>query len=211
LIAIEEVFSFREDWHQADRAKPLVRQYQLTLDSVLESHPDLQRCVSYCVHCGIRFLTDPRCAGRRNLRCPFGCSKHHRRQKSNEHSAAYYRTPQGRQKKERLNARRYRRVDSVEELQQEVLDPSSTSPNDDSADALSESFELCLSGVTLRESTLMNSPMLGYVRLVVRLVEGIELGTAELVRLLLQALRQHSMAYRRRADYVLAFLHKHPP
>lgn len=36
-IALEQVFSFRADWHQDDRADPLVRQYQTALDSVLES------------------------------------------------------------------------------------------------------------------------------------------------------------------------------
>ena len=73
LVAIAEVFSFREDWHQDDRARPLVRQYQLTLDAVLRDRPDLQDCAVRCCHCGIRFFTHPRNAGRRDLRCPFGC------------------------------------------------------------------------------------------------------------------------------------------
>jgi hypothetical protein len=102
-------------------------------------------------------------------------------------------------------------VDSVEKPPLQDIDPPSDSPNDDPPDALAESFELCLAGVTLRESTLVNSPMLPYVRLVVRLVESIELGTGELIHLLLEALRQHSMAYRSRTDYVLDFLHQHPP
>jgi hypothetical protein len=43
-------------WHQDDRARPLVRQYLIALDSVLESHPELQGCVVSCAHCGVRFL-----------------------------------------------------------------------------------------------------------------------------------------------------------
>ena len=40
--------------------RPLVRQYQTALDSILQSHPELRRCVVRCADCGIRFLTHPR-------------------------------------------------------------------------------------------------------------------------------------------------------
>jgi hypothetical protein len=53
--------------------------------------------------------------------------------------------------------------------------------------------------------------MLPYVRMVVRLIEGIAFSDQEMLHLLRRALRQHSMAYRRRSDYVLRFLHEHPP
>jgi hypothetical protein len=53
--------------------------------------------------------------------------------------------------------------------------------------------------------------MLPYLQMVVRLIEGIRLTCQELVRLLRQALRQRSFAFRRRTDYVLRFLHDHPP
>ena len=68
-----------------------------------------------------------------------------------------------------------------------------------------------LEGVVLRESSLATSPMLPYVRMVMRLIEGVELTCGELVRLFRQAMRQHSIAYRRRTDYALGFLHWHPP
>ena len=99
-IAIERFFSFCADWHQDDRARPLVRQYQTTLDSVLQSHPELRGCIAYCTDCGIRFLTHPRNASRRNLRCPFGCRQHHRRQCSCRRSTAYYRTTAGKSEEE---------------------------------------------------------------------------------------------------------------
>jgi len=53
--------------------------------------------------------------------------------------------------------------------------------------------------------------MLPYIRMLVRLIDRVQLSTAELVGLLRHALRQHSIAYRRRPDYVLRFLHEHPP
>jgi hypothetical protein len=71
--------------------------------------------------------------------------------------------------------------------------------------------KLELSGVALDESSVLSSRMLPYVRLLVRLIEGVEVSRVELVGLLRQALRQHSIASRRRHDYVLAYLHQHPP
>jgi hypothetical protein len=53
--------------------------------------------------------------------------------------------------------------------------------------------------------------MLPYVHMVVGLIDGIEFSRAELVTLLRQAMRQHSIARRTRSQYVLRFLHEHPP
>ena len=53
--------------------------------------------------------------------------------------------------------------------------------------------------------------MLPYVCTLVSLIEGIEYSHQEVVHLLRQALRQHSIASRSRSDYVLRFLHEHPP
>lgn len=53
--------------------------------------------------------------------------------------------------------------------------------------------------------------MLPYVRLAVGLIEGRRFSLAEIVEVLYRTLRQRSMARRTRADYVLHFLHQHPP
>jgi len=63
----------------------------------------------------------------------------------------------------------------------------------------------------LDAKSMRNSPMLPYVRMLVNLIEGIQVRCDEVVELLIQTLRQHSIAFRRRADYVLRFLHQHPP
>jgi hypothetical protein len=86
-----------------------------------------------------------------------------------------------------------------------------TSANEQLPDELSLKVELRLEGVVLRESTLLKSGMLPYVRMIVSLIEGIKLSCRGLVKLLRQALRQHSIAYQRRTEYVLCFLHQHPP
>jgi hypothetical protein len=217
-IAVEEFFSFRADWHQLDRARPFVRQYQTALDSVLQSHPELRGCIAYCVDCGIRFLTHPRNAGRRNLRCPFGCREHHRRQQSCQRSTAYYQTAAGKAKKKRLNGRRHRSQVPPAASPQGDLDPRRTPldrhptpPTEPATGASPVTVELRLDGVVLDESSLASSPMLPYVRMVVSLIEGVRLTCREVFDLLRQALRQHRIGARRRMDHILGYLHQHPP
>ena len=53
--------------------------------------------------------------------------------------------------------------------------------------------------------------MVGYVAMVASLIEGRPVSEEEIVRMLVRAMRQHSMARRRRIDYVVAQLHKHGP
>ena len=84
----------------------LVGSYYVELRSVLRCKPWLRKCLARCRHCGIFFLTDWRNAGRRDLGCPFGCSQAHRRRESTRRSVAYYREPEGKVKKQALNARR---------------------------------------------------------------------------------------------------------
>jgi hypothetical protein len=83
-----------------------VLSYYLVLRSVLRVKPGLRKCLARCRHCGIFFLTDPRNAGRRDLGCPFGCSRAHRQKQSTQRSVAYYQEPEGKVKKQVLNARR---------------------------------------------------------------------------------------------------------
>jgi hypothetical protein len=72
-------------------------------------------------------------------------------------------------------------------------------------------IERRLGGIVLDESTVRISPLLPYVLTVVNLLEGIRLDLRELVDLLLTVLRQRSMGLRRRRDYVVEYLHQHPP
>lgn len=164
----------------------------------------------HCAHCGIRFLTHPRNAGRINLRCPFGCSRHHRRRCSSQRSADYYRTPAGKLKKRWLNARRpavRQRPTAPSESRRQAPPPfGALAPPEPPYQG-----ELRLNGVVLDEPSLLASPMLSYARMVVSLVEGVPFSLAELVRLLRRALRQHSIGRRRRTDYVLHVLHQRPP
>jgi hypothetical protein len=53
--------------------------------------------------------------------------------------------------------------------------------------------------------------MVSYVAMVAGLIEGRRVSEAEMHGRLARALRQHSMARRRRMDYVVAQLRKHGP
>jgi hypothetical protein len=211
VIAIGKSFSFREDWHLDERVNPLVRQYQNTLDSVLKSNPRLHKCDVCCRHCGIRFLTHPRNAGRQDLRCPFGCREHHRKESARRRSTAYYRTPKGKREKKRRNGERSLENTGGGGEQEEQPCRVDSTPRQQPLAALPEDIQLRLDQLVLLPATVKTSPLLSYLRMVIRLIEGIRLSLRELRDMLLQAMRQHGMAYRTRTDYVLRFLHQHPP
>jgi len=65
--------------------------------------------------------------------------------------------------------------------------------------------------VVLDETRLTHSPMLSYVGMLVCLIEGVAMDCAEILGLLRESLRQRRLADRRRIDYLLGFLHQHPP
>ena len=180
----------------------------------MQSHPELQGCVVCCVHCGIRFLTHPRNAGRRDLRCPFGCRQQHRRECANRRSGAYYRRPEGKHAKKRCNLRRSCRQApaTVPSPNLEARPPAlAQQPPADEPRADESPAQLRLETVVLDELALARSPMLPYVRMLVRLIDGVKLTCREVLAVLRESLRQRSIGVRRRIDYILGFLHQHPP
>ena len=158
-----------------------MKQYYVVLRSVLRSRPDLRRCLSRCRHCRIFFLTDPRNAGRSDLRCPFGCREAHRKRRSTERSVAYYATAEGKAKKKMQNGKR-----AQGGVRADANPPVPEAPE-------------CPAGIV------------GYVAMVVSLIDGRRVSEAEILQMLMRATRQHSMARRRRMDYVVAQLNKHGP
>jgi hypothetical protein len=115
------------------------------------------------------------------LRCPFGCREAHRKQRSTERSVAYYATAEGKAKKKMQNGKR-------------VQGPGH--PDGDQ---------------TVTGALPCPADMVGYVAMVASLIEGRPVSEAEILQMLVRALRQHSMARRRRMDYVVAELNKHGP
>ncbi len=163
-------------------------QYYVVLRSVLRTRTELRKCVTRCRHCRIFFLTHPRNAGRRDLGCPFGCKEAHRKRRSTQRSVEYYGTEEGKTKKRIQNGKRSQGEARADHHRQ-----------------LPRSRQLERDGVRL------DAVIVGYVRMVTSLIEERRVSEDEIVGMLVRAMRQHSIARRRRMDYVLAYLKKNAP
>jgi len=152
------------------------------LRAALRNVPRLRQCLRRCAHCRIFFFTDPRNAGRSDLRCPFGCREAHRKARSNRRSVAYYRTAAGRCKKKALNGQRSSRLAAPHAC-----------PNAPGAGA----GALAL--------------LLSYLCLVLTLLERRPVGRDELLPLLRRSMRQHRMDSGAKAAYLAARRTDRPP
>lgn len=195
----------------------------------MRDHPDLASCAVHCRHCGIRFLTHPRNANRRDLRCPFGCREHHHRQRANERSQRHYRTDQGRRNKKRFNGKRSAAGGSPQESPR--AEPVSTEERVSASDAPSsleqqtiaqsrdigiepaarDDVTLALDGFALDEVTLVHSSMLPYLAMVASLLEGHAIEVEALLQALRRSMRQRRFDRLPWREYVLGFLDQHPP
>ncbi|MCX6619913.1 MAG: hypothetical protein NTY38_02310 [Acidobacteria bacterium] len=161
---------------------PLVGSYYVALRSVLREKPWVRKCLVRCRHCGIYFLTDRRNAGRQDLGCPFGCRREHRRLESTRRSMAYYREPEGKLKKQALNARRHSRSRGKKTSSTPVA-PGLPCPG----------------------------AMLAYLCVVVGLIEGRRVQRWEVIAMLERTRRQHGMVRTRRLDQGVAWFNERPP
>jgi hypothetical protein len=148
----------------------------------LHSKPELRGCLKRCRHCRIFFLTHPRNAGRGDLRCPFGCRDAHRRQRSAQRSAAYYRDKEGRRKKAAHNRNRY------------LIGRADNEPKAKAA-----------------EPRQPIAPILKHVRMVVELLEGRVVSWVQIEEMFVWNWRQHPMGCWKEVVYVLRRLNKDPP
>jgi hypothetical protein len=159
----------------------LILAYYRLLRTIVRAQPELRRCLTRCRHCRIFFLTDRRNVKRRDLGCPFGCQKAHRKRQSNQRSTAYYQDEAGKQKKRQQNAKRRK-------APLPVVDGWGPQPEE-----------------------LLDRPIVEYVRRVTSLIEGRPVSLAEVWEMLTRVLRQHSMVRMRRIDQIIAWLNEHPP
>jgi len=157
------------------------------LRSVLRTKAEVRACMTRCRHCRIFFLTHPRNVGRRDLRCPFGCRDGHRKRRSTERSIEYYKTEEGKTKKKIQNGKRRQ---------------SEQRPGH--ADRLDEPEPE-------RDGIQWDAGIIDYVRMVTSLIESRPVSRQEILEMLSQSMRQHSIVRRRRMDYVLAYLKENAP
>jgi len=206
------------------------------LRSVLRTKPLPRRCLVRCRHCGIFFLTSRCNGGRKDLGCPFGCRLAHRRRESTIRSVAYYRDPKGKGKKSTLNQKRRPRSSQGQSsavpassgqapgTNQAIPTGNGRSPGVPAAPVVPETTSAASASCAVqgaREPTPVPVPengsaqwnplLLEYVRMVVSLIEGRPVSSAEILEMLRRFLRQHSLGRRRKIDHTVAWLHEHPP
>jgi hypothetical protein len=182
IVKIREHFQFCPDWYRFSLPiRQLVGQYYVVVRSLLRQKPRLRAYLCRCRHCRIFFLTHPRNAGRRDLACPFGCRQALRRQNSTRRSVEYYRSDEGKGKKRMHNQRR----------QRQLAPPPAAARQGQR-------------GRRTRGERKFDAATVRYVRMVVSLIEGRRVSQAEILCMLVRAVRQHRMARRRRREYVLS-------
>ena len=203
-----ERFTFLLDWYHRGGARNRALRYYLVLRGALRDRPDLRAYLVRCRHCRIFFLCGPRNRGREDLGCPFGCADAHRREQSAKRCTAYYQTPAGKVKRARLNARRRKtggprneaRVASVESGSEES--PSLAAPGSKESEAAPgprpEAMHFSLS-------------IIEHVRGVTSLIEGVDVSREEVLSMLENVVRQHSILKGGRRAYVLHWLAEHSP
>jgi hypothetical protein len=164
-----------------------VLQYYVVLQSILRTQPKLRRCLTRCRHCRIFFLTHPCNAGRKDLRCPFGCKDAHSKRHSTQRSVEYYKTEEGKFKKKIQNGKRGKaKADLIDRKEEASRNMVAGKPDFDAR-------------------------MAGYLRMVVSLIEGRRVRAEEILEMLARVMRQRSMVRSRRIDYVLQYLKKNAP
>lgn len=162
-------------------------QYYVVLQSILRTQPKLRRCLTRCRHCRIFFLTHPCNAGRKDLRCPFGCKDAHSKRHSTQRSVEYYKTEEGKFKKKIQNGKRGKaKADLIDRKEEASRNMVAGKPDFDAR-------------------------MAGYLRMVVSLIEGRRVRAEEILEMLARVMRQRSMVRSRRIDYVLQYLKKNAP
>lgn len=163
-------------------------EYYWLLRSVLRAKPHLRACLTRCRHCGIFFLTHPRNARRRNLRCPFGCRVAHRKRAAAQRSAAYYRGAEGKRKKSALNQRR-RSKESIHRSQTPQGEVPASKP----------------------PVVRANPVIIEHVRMVVSLIEGRRVSRRAVLQMVAKNKRQHTMVRLSKIDQAVLWLNEHPP
>ena len=187
IVKMQGYFQPCPDWYRRSEAVgELGGEYYVVLRSVLRDKPWLRHRLSRCRSCRIFFLSHCCNAGRRDLRCPFGCRRAHRQRRSKERSVAYYQTQEGKRKKRLHNSKR--------KQQQSAQAPKTVTP-----------------GPRETEAIRLPANLIRYLRIVTSWIEGRRVSEREILQLLERAMRQHSLARRRRIDYVLSCWHEHAP
>jgi hypothetical protein len=152
---------------------------------LIKQNPRLRQYLTRCQHCGILFFTDPRNAGRKDIRCPFGCRQTLKKKNSNRRSREYYQTDEGRGKKKNLNDTRGKSGKNKPEETEQQLDTE----NEERID----------------------QDLLVHLQLVAWHIEGRRIALDVIHTMVYTLLRQHSMYFHKKRAYHCSNFVKPPP
>ncbi len=119
-------------------------------------------------------MTHPRNASRNDIDCPFGCRQAHRKENSTKRSHEYYQTPEGKEKKKGINARR-KGQDKIPPLQ------------------------------------ILDKTVILHLQVVTSLIEKRPVALAEILLIVENIMRQHSIVISGKSWYEGRYPNKSPP
>jgi hypothetical protein len=103
-------------------------------------------------------------------------------------------------------------ADSLGQLTSAPTPPPTSPPTPPAVEAAAcHDLALRLDGFVLDEPTLVNSAVLSYLAMVASFIECRPIGREELLHWLRRSMRQRSIGQSPRREYVLRYLHQHPP
>ncbi len=170
VVKLRMLYFYKVGWYKNKFNQEYTLKYYSELRKIIKFVPSKYWVLTRCKECGIYFLTAPSNRGRNDIRCLIGCREQHKKLSSNKRSTAFNKTERGRQIKYRHNQNRY--------LQNKKTSKT-IKKEKDKTDKLKESF-------------------IGYIRFIVRLIEGRFVSWQEIKDILLDYFkkwRQHPLEY----------------
>lgn len=158
--------------------------YYCIVRQVLKRDPHLKQCLTRCKECHIFFITDFRNKTRTDLRCPFGCRQHHRKENMARRSKAYYQTDIGKEVKKIQNLGRNRQKTLETYALESQITKETSSP---------------------LQSLSFDEMIIDYLRNVLSLIENSILSKNEILILLQKKWRRHSIDKEETEDIILKY------
>ena len=107
LVIMRMLYINNEIWYKSEEVRAQTIRYYSKTRNISHHVKRKRRVLACCKNCRIYFLTSPSNRGRKDLRCPFGCRKIHKREASKNRVKSYRKTNKGKKTKQDLNKNRY--------------------------------------------------------------------------------------------------------
>jgi len=185
IITLQSFYIFEPDWYRRNEVRQITAIYYWAIHMLIKKAPFLRQYLIKCKHCGIIFFTDPRNAGRQDIRCSFGCRQAYKKKSSKERSKDYYQTEEGKEKKKELNKRRKKSNANNQEKDYQELE--------------------------VVDEKQMNNEILNYLQLVAWHIEGKRFSLKIILMKVKILLRQHSMYMLKKRVYHCSKINKQSP